>query len=92
MDCLRSSATTDAKSGFGPGSPTTCLVLEVTVGDTATFSFARSVRTAEYGRMPENSEAIPFTRGVTSYEVRCWSCGYAVVPTPEKLPQRYPSA
>ncbi len=36
--------------------------------------------------MPEHSEALLFSRGVTSVEVRCWSCGHTVELTTDKLP------
>lgn len=36
--------------------------------------------------MSDQSEALLFSHGVTSVEVRCWSCGHTVVLTPENLP------
>ena len=35
--------------------------------------------------MPGHSDALLFSRGVTSVEVRCWSCGHTVELTPEKF-------
>ncbi len=36
--------------------------------------------------MSEHAEAVLFSNGVTSVEVRCWSCGHTVELTPDKLP------
>ena len=36
--------------------------------------------------MPEHSEAVLFPSGVTSVEVRRWSCGHTAEFTPDTLP------